>query len=62
MTDDKVRINVSMPRELKERLEKRAKELGLNMQSFVVVAINEYMKQDSVVEMTEIFKKMQGKT
>lgn len=60
MTDDKVRINISMPRELKERMEKRAKELGLNMQSFVVVAINEYMKQDSVVEMADIFKKMQG--
>lgn len=58
MDNKKDRINIYVSKELKERIYKKAEELGISASSYIVVAINDYMKQESVVEMADMFKEL----
>ncbi len=61
MDSGKQRIYTYLSSETKERALKKAKEMSISMSSLLAISLNEYLKQESVVDMAEIFKKMQNK-
>lgn len=56
---EKARMNIYVTKELKERINKKSKEMGLDMSAFITVAVNEYMKQEEAVNFVELFKQLQ---
>lgn len=60
MAEQKLRVNVYLSADMKDKAEKKAKSMGISVSGLMSVALNEYIKQDSVTEMAEIFKKMQS--
>ena len=52
------RVVVYVNEELKLRAEKKSDQLGLSLSGLFNVAISDYLKQDTVIEMAEMFKKL----
>ncbi|MBR6588328.1 MAG: Arc family DNA-binding protein [Kiritimatiellae bacterium] len=44
VSDDKVRTNITFPKELKERLERIAKDDNRSFNNLVITILQEYMK------------------
>lgn len=59
MENEKVRVNVYLYPDVKAKAEKKAKDLGISLTALMTIALQEYLKQDSVIEMAELFKKLQ---
>lgn len=57
MDDKKERINVYMTPEVKEKAMRKANELSISMSALMLIALNQYLKEESVVDMVEMFKK-----
>ena len=58
MDEKKDKIAVYMPHELKLRAQEKANSLGFTLSGIMIIAINEYLKQDSVVDMAVMFKEL----
>jgi hypothetical protein len=46
----KTRVHVNFPVELKEKARQRAKELGLSLSAFCVLAVAEHLKQSDALD------------
>jgi len=59
-----VRKNIGMSREVAEWYEKKARELGVSQSNLMVMALNEYIKQDKTIKMMsnlqEIIEKLEN--
>ena len=40
-------------------MEEKANELGISISALIIIALDEYLKQSSVVDMAEMFKQLQ---
>lgn len=54
----KKRRNIYMDEERYKRADEKAEELGLSFNALVTVALNEYLKQENVVDMVAIIKEL----
>lgn len=54
------RLNFYVPASLKDNIVKKSSEMGLSMTSYIVVALNEYMKQSETVDFFDILKQMKN--
>jgi len=59
MDSKKDRISVYVNREMRKRVEEKANELGISISALIIIALDEYLKQSSVVDMAEMFKQLQ---
>lgn len=53
------RKNIRMSSKVAGWYEDKAKELGISQNSLMVMALNEYIKQDRVIDMVEVIKSME---
>ena len=53
---DKVRVNVYLDAEVRSRAKELAGRMGLSFSAFVNIALYEYLKQSSVIELSNILK------
>ena len=51
-----VRKNIRMSQKIAKWYEDKAKDLGVSQTNLMVMALNEYIKQDQVVDMVDYFK------
>ena len=56
---ERERMNIYITSDLKKKIVDKSNELGVNMSAFVTICVNEYIKQDSVVDMAVMFKQLQ---
>ena len=56
---EKARANVYLNSSIKDEAVKLANELGISFSALVNIALNEYIKQNSIKDMAEFFKKIQ---
>lgn len=59
MDSKRDRISVYVNREMRKRVEEKANELGISISALIIIALDEYLKQSSVVDMAEMFKQLQ---
>lgn len=50
------RVVVYLNDDLKARVDKKAEQLGLSVSGLFNIAVYDYLKQDSVLEMSDMFK------
>jgi len=55
---DLSRISVYLTPEFKIKVEKKAEELGISVSSLINLALRDYMRQDTVVDVMEMFKSL----
>lgn len=60
MADNKIRVNVTMPKELHKSATVHATKMGLSFSGLASVAIAEYIKQAGVVDMVKFIEQMQN--
>jgi len=53
------RKNIRMSVKIAGWYEEKSRELGISQNSLMVMALNEYIKQDRVIDMVELIKKME---
>lgn len=56
---EKARANVYLNPSIKDEAVKLANELGISFSALVNIALSEYIKQNSIKDMAEFFKKIQ---
>ena len=56
---DRERMNVYISTDLKNKIANKADELGITMSAFIAICVNEYLKQDSVVDLAAMYKELQ---
>lgn len=56
---ERERMNVYISTDLKKKIQEKANELGINMSAFISICVNEYLKQDSVVDLVTMYKELQ---
>ena len=56
MDSKKDRISVYVNREMRKRVEEKANELGISISALIIIALDEYLKQSSVVDMAEMLQ------
>lgn len=59
MDSKRDRISVYVNREMRKRVEEKANELGISISALIIIALDEYLKQSSVVDMAEMFRQLQ---
>jgi len=59
MDSKRDRISVYVNREMRKRVEEKANELGISISALIIIALDEYLKQSSVIDMAEMFKQLQ---
>lgn len=59
MDSKRDRISVYVNREMRKRVEEKANELGISISALIIIALDEYLKQSSVVDMAEMIKQLQ---
>jgi len=55
------RININVNSDFKERVIKKANEMGISVSAYIIIAVNEYIKQNSVTDMAIMFKELEKK-
>lgn len=55
------RININVNSDFKELVIKKANEMGISVSAYIIVAVNEYIKQNSVTDMAIMFKELEKK-
>lgn len=55
---DKVRVNVYLDKEVRSKALDRSRKIGLNFSAFVNLALYEFIKQDSVVQLVDLYKQL----
>ena len=53
------RKNIRMSSKVAGWYEEKSRELGISQNSLMVMALNEYIKQDRVIDMVEVIKSME---
>ena len=53
---DKVRVNIYLDSEVRSRAKELASRMGLSFSAFANIALYEYLKQGSVIELSSILK------
>lgn len=56
---DYKRINIRFPMEFYSLIKKESEKLGIPVSSFINVAVNEYIKQNSLKDMSDLMKKLE---
>lgn len=56
-----IRKNITMSLELAAWYEEKAKNIGVSQSALMVMALNEYIKQDKTIAMMSAFESMVGK-
>jgi len=56
---ERERMNIYISKGLKKKIKAKADELGVNMSAFISICVNEYLKQDSVVDLAVMYREMQ---
>jgi len=56
MDDKKERISLYVSKEMKDRIVSMADEMGISVSAFLLVAVNDYIKQNSVVELADMYR------
>jgi len=59
MTNELVRKNIRMSPKIAKWYEDKAAELGVSQANLMVMALHEYIKQDQVVDVVDMFKKLE---
>lgn len=52
---DKIRVNVYITKDVKEQASQLAERLGISFSGLVNVALNEYIKQENVKDLSSLF-------
>lgn len=60
MDDKKERISLYVSKEMKDRIVSMADEMGISVSAFLLVAVNDYIKQNSVVELADMYRMLKG--
>jgi len=55
------RLYMYVTEEMKSKIVKKSDEMGISVSAFLLVAVNEYMKQDSVIDLADMFRMFQKK-
>lgn len=55
---EKVRINIYIPREIKEQSYELASRLGLSFSGLISIALNEFIKQDKIKDLPAMYKEL----
>ena len=53
------RININVNSDFKELVIKKANEMGISVSAYIIIAVNEYIKQNSVTDMAIMFKELE---
>jgi len=53
---DKVRVNVYLDKEVRSKALDKAQKMGLNFSAMVNLALYEFIKQDSVIQLVDLYK------
>lgn len=56
----KDRISFYVSKEMKDRIVSLADEMGLSVSSFLLVAVNDYIKQSSIVEVADMYRMLKS--
>lgn len=57
MMADKARVNIYLSRDLKEKVYKLADEMGISISGLFCIAMTEYLKQMSVIDLSDMYKR-----
>lgn len=60
MDDKKERISLYVSKEMKDRIVSMADEMGISVSAFLLVAVNDYIKQNSVVELADMYRMLKS--
>jgi len=60
-TKKRDRININVNSDFKELVIKKADEMGISVSAYIIIAVNEYIKQNSVTDMAIMFKELEKK-
>lgn len=60
MDDKKERISLYVTKEMKDRIVSLADEMGISVSAFLLVAVNDYIKQNSVVELADMYRMLKS--
>lgn len=58
MMADKVRVNVYLDKEVRGKALEKARRMGINFSAFVNLSLYEFIIQDSVVQLVDLYKEM----
>ena len=60
-TKKRDRININVNSDFKELVIKKADEMGISVSAYIIIAVNEYIKQNSVTDLAIMFKELEKK-
>jgi len=60
MDDKKERISLYVSKEMKDRIVSLADEMGISVSSFLIVAVNDYIKQSSIIEVADMYRMLKS--
>ena len=60
MDDKKERISLYVSKEMKDRIVSLADEMGISVSAFLLVAVNDYIKQSSIIEVADMYRMLQS--
>lgn len=52
----KERVSFYVSKEMKDRIVRLADEMGISVSSFLLVAVNDYIKQSSIIEVADMYR------
>lgn len=55
---DYKRINIRIPMEFYNLIKKESEKLGIPVSSFINVAVKDYIKTNSIVDLSDIYQKL----
>jgi len=50
MSSDKTRVNITVPNNIKEYYQKKAKDMGVSMAAMMNISLRQQMDQDQLIE------------
>lgn len=60
-TKKRDRININVNSDFKDLVIKKANEMGISVSAYIIIAVNEYIKQNSVTDMAIMFRELEKK-
>lgn len=55
---DRLRVHVYLDKDVRIKALEQARKMGLSFSGFVNVALYEFIKQDSVVQLVDVYKRL----
>lgn len=56
----KERVSFYVSKEMKDRIVSLADEMGISVSSFLIVAVNDYIKQSSIIEVADMYRMLKS--